>query len=137
MTPGTSVPPHFHKRFSESFDLISGSMSVYSSTSPELDALEASAKKLEIGKPVTVEPKVYHQYKVGGEQTVLRRILTPGDANFERLLKILNGLHADGKLAEMSQSAVLMAIVMGLSDAHLIGPGKEMLDGVEAAKKKR
>jgi hypothetical protein len=30
----------------------------------------------------------------------------------------------------MGDSLVLMAVVMDLSDAHLIGPAKEMLDGV-------
>lgn len=135
MTPGTTVPPHFHNRFSETFDLISGSMSVYSTTTPDIDALEASAQQLEVGKLATVKPGVYHKYKVGDEQTVLRCIVTPGDADFERLLMIMNGLDTDGELSKMGDSLVLMAVIMGLSDAHLIGPAKDMLEGVELEKR--
>ncbi|KAI8622864.1 hypothetical protein F5Y19DRAFT_460767 [Xylariaceae sp. FL1651] len=135
MAPGTTVPPHFHNRFFETFDLISGTMSVYSCEKPDLEVLDASVQQLDVGKPVTVTPGLYHMYKVGQEDTVLRCTLTPGDADFERLLKILNGLDADGELAKLGNSVVLMAIVMDLSDAHLIGPAKDMLAGVSAEKK--
>ncbi|KAI7761079.1 hypothetical protein LZL87_011484 [Fusarium oxysporum] len=136
MTPGTTVPPHFHARFSETFDLIEGSISVYKSTDPDLDALEASAQPLEVGKPQTVTPNLFHKYLVNDDGgAILRVILEPGDADFERLLKIINGLDADGKLAKMGDSLVLMAVVMELSDAHLIGPAKGMLDGVRRDQK--
>ncbi|KAL1849327.1 hypothetical protein Plec18167_000454 [Paecilomyces lecythidis] len=136
MTPGTTVPPHFHSRFSETFDLISGSISVYNSAQPDLDLLEASVQDLKIGEKVTVEPGRFHKYNVVGEEpAVLRVIITPGDADFERLLKILNGLAADGELETMGDSVTLMAVIMGLSDAHLIGPAKEMLDNVRVEKK--
>ncbi|RDW73422.1 hypothetical protein BP6252_07329 [Coleophoma cylindrospora] len=130
MTPGTAVPPHFHTRFAETFDLISGSMLVYSSTNPDLDTLDASAQQLKIGEEVTVQPKIYHKYVAGNEPTVLRATVTPGDGDFERLLKILNGMDADGELGKMGDSVVLMAVIMGLSDAHLIGPAREMLEKV-------
>ncbi|ENH72111.1 hypothetical protein FOPG_12841 [Fusarium oxysporum f. sp. conglutinans race 2 54008] len=136
MTPGTTVPPHFHTRFSETFDLIEGSISVHKSTDPDVEALEASAQPLEVGKPQTVTPNLFHKYLVNGDEgAVLRVILEPGDADFERLLKIMNGLDADGKLAQMGDSLVLMAVVMELSDAHLIGPAKGMLDGVRRDQK--
>ncbi|QKX56753.1 uncharacterized protein TRUGW13939_03860 [Talaromyces rugulosus] len=136
MAPGTTVPPHFHNRFAETFDLISGSISVYSSAKPDLDLLEASIQDLEVGKKVTVEPGRFHKYLVcGEEQAVLRAIITPGDTDFERLLKILNGLSADGELESMGDSVILMAVIMGLGDAHLIGPAKDMLEGVKIEKK--
>lgn len=135
MVPGTTVPPHFHSRFSETFDLISGSMLVYSSTEPELDTLEASAQELQIGKKVTVQPTIYHKYKVGEEESLLRVTVTPGDVDFENLLKILNGLDSDGELETMGDSVVLMAVIMDLSDAHLLGPVKDMLEGVRTEKK--
>jgi hypothetical protein len=137
ITPGTSVPPHYHSLFSETFDLISGSVSVYSTDKPDLEALNASEQQLEIGRKVTVEPGRYHMYRVGSsgeEETVLRVIVAPGDSNFERMLMILNGLARDGKIEELSDSAMLMAVVMDLSDAHIIGPVKDMLDGVKREK---
>ncbi|KAF5019119.1 hypothetical protein F66182_8888 [Fusarium sp. NRRL 66182] len=131
MTPGTTVPPHFHTRFSETFDLVQGSISIYKSDEPDLEALESSAQPLNMGKPQTITPNLFHKYLVSGDGgAVLRVILEPGDADFERLLKIMNGLDADGKLDQMGDSLVLMAVVMDLSDAHLIGPAKDMLDSV-------
>lgn len=47
---------------------------------------------------------------------------------------VLNGLADDGELEGMSDSLVLMAVVMDLSDAHLIGPAGEMLRGVREEK---
>lgn len=135
MTPGTTVPPHYHTRFSETFDLISGSISVYTSTTPDLDQLEASVRSVEIGTTADVEPGVYHKYKVGEEQTVLRVILTPGDADFERTLMIMNGLNADGELAGISESVLFSAVVMELCDANVIGPVADMLEVVKAEKK--
>lgn len=145
MTPGTTVPPHWHNRFSETFDLISGSMSVYSSANPDLAVLDSTAKKLQIGTKVTVPPGMYHKYLVGDEDTVLRAIVTPGDADFERLLTVLSGMMEDGEMeGGMGNSEVLMAVVMGLADAHLIGPAGEMMaqtrrdkaEEIEALRKK-
>jgi hypothetical protein len=135
MAPGTTVPPHFHTRFAETFDLISGAITVYSSTDPDLEVLEASARPLEAGKEVTVHPKQYHKYMVSAEEpAVLRVTLTPGDANFERLLMIMNGLDADGELEKLGDSVLLMAVVMDLCNGNLIGPAKEMLEGVRLEK---
>ncbi|KAK2610749.1 hypothetical protein N8I77_004152 [Diaporthe amygdali] len=143
MTPGTTVPPHYHTRFSETFDLLEGAITVYSSaqTPPDgdegadLDLLEESARQLEPRKEATVPPGVYHKYLVGDEDTVLRVVVTPGDADFERVLMIQNGLAEDGELESLGDSVLLMVVIMGLADAHLLGPARAMLDGVYASQK--
>lgn len=132
MTPNTTVPPHWHNSFSETFDLISGSMKVYIHDTPDLDALEASAQPISIGKLATIPAGKYHRYQAGDEETVVRVILTPGYQDFERLTMIMNGLAEDGELEGLTDSVKLMAVVMDLADAHLIGPLGEML---EAARK--
>ena len=134
MTPGTSVPPHYHTRFSETFDLVSGSMTVYQTDQPDVEVLEKSALSLEIGVPKTVKPLLYHKYAVGNEVTTLRATITPGDSDFERVLKILNGLAGDGEIEKVGNDVVLMAVIMELCDAHLIGPAKSMLDEVYATR---
>ncbi|KAG6363508.1 hypothetical protein INS49_008608 [Diaporthe citri] len=143
MTPGTTVPPHYHTRFSETFDLLEGSITVYSSAQAptaagdegaDLDLLERSAQTLRPGQEApTVPPGAYHKYLVGETDTVLRVVVSPGDAGFERLLMIQNGLAEDGELDSMGDSVVLTAVIMGLADAHLLGPAKAMLDGVYAS----
>jgi len=62
-------------------------------------------------------------------------IVMPGDADFERLLKILTELAADGELEKMGNSVVLMAVIFGLSDAHPIGLVEDMLNGVKQEKR--
>lgn len=77
-------------------------------------------------------PKAYHQYISGDGETTLRVTLSPGDADFERLLMIMSGLGEHGELEKISQNPAFVAVVMGLSDAHLIGPAKQMLDSVSS-----
>jgi mannose-6-phosphate isomerase-like protein (cupin superfamily) len=134
MSPGTSVPPHFHNRFSETFDLIKGSIKVYRSDQADLEKIEASATDLKVGELKTVEPLLWHRYAVGDEVTTLRAIVTPGDLDFERLLKIMNELADDRELEKYADSTTLMAVVFDLADTHLLGPTKTMLDDVLATK---
>lgn len=130
MKPKMTVPPHYHSRFAETFDLISGSMTVYMTDTPDLAALEGSAQEISIGKHVTVPADKYHKFLAGDEDTVLRVILTPGDESFEQLLAIMNGLADDGELEAMTDSPPLMAVAMDLADAHVIGPAGEGLNKV-------
>lgn len=128
MAPGTSVPPHVHYRFSETFDLIQGSMKVYTCDKPDVDLLAKNPQTVEIGKLATVEAGTYHQFVAGDEPTILRAIVTPGDADFERLVNIMAGLANDGELAQYDDSVALLSIAMELADAHVFGPTKAVLD---------
>lgn len=128
------MPPHFHTRFSETFDLIKGSI-VYRSDQADLEKIEASATDLKAGEPKTVEHLMWHRYTVGDEATTLRAILTAGDLDFERLLKIMNGLADDEELKKYADSTTLMAVVFDLADTHILGPAKTMLDDVLATKR--
>lgn len=58
-------------------------------------------------------PGVYHKYLVGEKDTVLRVVITPGDADFERVLMAQNGLAEDGELGSMGDSVLLMAVISG------------------------
>jgi hypothetical protein len=87
----------------------------------DLELLERSSKKVEprgtAGKQredaPTVSPGVYHKYAVGDTDAVLRCVVEPGHADFERLLMILNGLAEDGELEAMGDSVLLMAVISG------------------------
>jgi hypothetical protein len=87
-----------------------------------------------VGNPVTVEPRTYHQYVAGPEECALRVVVQPGNADFERLLMVMHGLGEDGGLEGLSADPAFLAVVMELSDAHLIGPMAGMLEGVRASK---
>lgn len=86
----------------------------------DLDLLERSFQKVEprgstTGKQredaPTVAPGVYHKYVVGDTDAVLRCVVEPGYADFERLLMVLNGLAEDGELEAMGDSVLLMAVI--------------------------
>ncbi|OBT57536.1 hypothetical protein VE04_02121 [Pseudogymnoascus sp. 24MN13] len=135
MTPGTTVPPHVPHPLRRDLRSPQRLHLRLQRTTPDLVVVEASVTPLEIGKTSSVEPGVYHKYQVGPEQTELRVIITPGDADFEKALMVMNGLHADGKMAGLADSVLLMAVAMDLCDAQLIGPAAGMLEGVRAEKK--
>lgn len=135
MTSGTTVPIHYHDHFSEIFDPLSGSITVFSSDqaqeSEEAWMTGASSKTLRAGDKATVQPGQYHKYVAGpDEELVLRVVVEPGYPNFERLLMILNGLADDDRLDGMGDSVTLMAVTMDLGNAHVIGPAKGLLDSV-------
>lgn len=134
MTPRTSVPPHYHSNFSETFDLVRGSIKIYHAPRPDLEALETSACALPVGEPQTIKPGIFHKYSVGEEVTTLRVTLTPGSLDFERLLKILDGLAGIEELEASSEDIVMLAIVMELADARCIGPVGETLKALYKTK---
>ncbi|KAH7304646.1 hypothetical protein BKA65DRAFT_521323, partial [Rhexocercosporidium sp. MPI-PUGE-AT-0058] len=70
----TIVPLYFYTRFSETLDLVKGSMKLYKTDLPDMEKLKASAQTLQIGDPKIVEPLMYHRYTVKDEVTVLRVI---------------------------------------------------------------
>ncbi|BAE63960.1 unnamed protein product [Aspergillus oryzae RIB40] len=71
-TAGTSVPPHYHSRFSETFELINGSVSVHTGPADTSElAFKSTLTPLEPGKPMTVPLGWYHQFIVGNEIMVL------------------------------------------------------------------
>ncbi|ELR05584.1 hypothetical protein VC83_07693 [Pseudogymnoascus destructans] len=90
---------------------------------PTVSVIRVHSKQvtpLEIGKTSSVEPGVYHKYQVGPEQT-------------RRAMRTL--MHADGKMAGLADSVLLMAVSTDLCDAQLIGPAAGMLEGVRAEKR--
>lgn len=135
MTPGTTVPIHYHEHFSETFDPRSGSIIVLSSDQAHDDEEAwisgASSTTLKAGQTATVQAGQYHKYIAGpDEQLTLRVVVEPGYLDFERMLMIHNGLADDGKLDAMGNSVPLMAVTMDLANAHVIGPAKGLMDSL-------
>ena len=130
-TPGTSVPPHYHGRFDETFELINGSVSVHAEPpgTSEL-AFQSNLKSLEPGKPVTVPLGWYHQFVVGDETSTFKCTLEPGNFGFENMLKVLDGLKRDGQLDKLEEDDVFLAVLMDLTDAHPLWEAGEMLNNV-------
>lgn len=134
-TPGTSVPPHYHSSFNETFELIEGSVSVHSGPkdTPE-PVFNSNLTPLQPGQPVTVPLGWYHQFVVGDEMSTFKCTLEPGSVGFEGMLKVLDGLKKDGELDKLEESDVFLAVLMDLTDAIPLWEFGEKLAGVRREK---
>ena len=82
---------------------------------------------------MTVQPGVIHRYVAGEAErgvVVLRCTLTPGNAEFEALLKIMNGMAEDGEMEGQGDSLLLAALSSELADATMLGEVGVMLKGL-------
>ena len=96
------VFPHYHTHFSETFELLEGSISVYQvfSVPPEeAEAiLEVHETEIQVGKgSTTIPPGVLHKYQVGKEGAVVCLTFKPGSVSFEKAMCVLRGVQKDNE----------------------------------------
>ena len=86
--PGEQTPWHYLTLFSETFEIIKGTLEVGEGTERHY---------LKQGNVATIQPNEKHYYhNVSGEECMIRVTLIPGNENFENSLLILKGLAKDG-----------------------------------------
>jgi quercetin dioxygenase-like cupin family protein len=136
LAPGTSTYPHYHTLFSETFTLLTGSLTVY--TSPDKTEESFQAKDLKIGESVTVLPGQLHNFLSGDGETTSQVIFKPGNLDFERAMLIMRGTQRDNIYQEHNvmsdENAIYMAVMGELLNAAPVGPTKTMMDGLYATK---
>lgn len=113
--PGEKTPKHYHTAFSETFEVLSGT-------------LEVGAGKeiyhLKVGEAATVSPNESHYYhNVSDEVCVIRVIIKPGNKNFEKALFILKGLAKDGlaSVAGTPKKFSDLVVFVYLSNSRMVG----------------
>jgi quercetin dioxygenase-like cupin family protein len=85
---GLLVPKHFHVFQEETFEVISGQLTIY---------LEGQTKKLSAGEKITLPKNVPHNhYNNEDAELIYIQTITPA-LDFEYLIENLVGLAADGK----------------------------------------
>ncbi len=115
LMPGGGTPLHYHKALTEMFEVVSGELGVEAARENHL---------LKPGSSVTVPPGTPHRfYNPGSEPVVFHTIITPGSSGFERSLRILYGLAADGLTDRkgLPRSLKHLAILADISDMHSTG----------------
>lgn len=136
LAPGATTYSHYHTLFSETFTLLSGSMSVY--TSPDQSESSFQSKELKIGESVTVAPGQLHKFLIGEEETTNKVIFEPGTLDFERAILVMRGTQRDGIYQEFSSqtedNAIFMAVMGELLNAFPVGEMKPILDGLYQVK---
>lgn len=133
---GASAPPHYHTDFTETFTLLSGSMTVWTSADHELENLKPI--ELEVGKAVPVPPNTLHKFLVNDTARV-HVVFTPGVVGFERMLLIMRGTDRDGTYSQFSspeseKGAMFYSVLGELTNTIFVGEAKDRLDKFQAEK---
>ena len=115
LSPKGGNPPHYHKRFSESFKVIEGELTVQ---------IGKNIKILKQGDSATAPISTVHRfYNTSGKYVRFTCELIPASEGFENVLRIGCGLAQDGKAANngMPKSIRHMAILMNMGEGYFVG----------------
>jgi quercetin dioxygenase-like cupin family protein len=100
-TPGKQVPEHQHVYQSETFEVIEGTLTVYSN---------GRTKTLAVGEKITFAPGTVHNHWNAGKETLVYRHTTEPALDFEYLIENLMGLSQDLKIRN-GKVSLLQALV--------------------------
>lgn len=119
---GSSLPPHYHDLFEETFQVVEREITVWNGD---------SKVTLRSGQSSTIKRTVVHSYKVESDRAAqLKVILEPGQSDFEDAMKIMIGLQNDGKYSQVSKltwdSFPVIAAISELSNVNHVGAARMM-----------
>jgi len=113
--PAEKTPWHYHSLFSETFEMVKGTLQV---------GKGKSIHHLSQGETVTIRPNEKHYYhNVSNEECIVKATLSPGNKNFENALFILKGLAKDGlaSAAGTPKKMADLALFVYLSNSRMPG----------------
>lgn len=113
--PGEKTPWHYHTLFSETFEILKGSLEVGKGK----DILH-----LKQGDIATIKPNEKHYYdNVSNEECIITTTLNPGNKNFENSLFILKGLAKDGLASDAGTPRKFsdLVVFIYLSNSRMVG----------------
>ena len=115
LAPGGSATAHYHRRFSERFEVRAGELHLQ---------IGRTRRRLTVGQSATVEPHTLHAFSNPTEDPTRFLIeLRPGHSGMEQGLQIVYGLASEGKTNAKGVPINLyhLAVVLGLGDTQLPG----------------
>ena len=113
--PGEKTPWHYHTLFSETFEILQGTLEV---------GKGKDIYHLRQGEIAMIEPNEIHYYhNISGEECIITTSLDPGNKNFENSLFILKGLARDGLASHSGTPRKFLDLVLFvyLSNSRMIG----------------
>lgn len=113
--PGEKTPWHYHTLFSETFEILNGTLEV---------GKGKVVQHLKKGEIATININEKHYYhNVSKEVCVIKATLKPGNNNFEKSLFILKGLASDGlaSAAGTPRKFLDLALFVHLSNSKMVG----------------
>jgi quercetin dioxygenase-like cupin family protein len=115
LRPGGCNQPHRHPSFSESFEVLQGTLVV------QLDELRHT---IVAGQRAVAAPNTVHRFlNPMSEPTVFLTEVRPGSQSFEDGLRMLYGLAADGKTNSKGFPRNLLELAVVLSKSEVVPPG--------------
>ena len=115
VAPGGKVHPHYHLTYSERFKLLEGRLTV------EIDGVP---RDLEPGDEAVAAPRSLHAWSNPGEERSVAQIeLRPGSPGFEKGLRVVYGLAADGLVRRngVPSNPLHAALVLEMGEVRLPG----------------
>lgn len=113
--PGEKTPLHYHTLFSETFEILKGTLEV---------GKGKAVFHLTQGDTATINPKEKHYYhNVSDEECIIKVTIAPGNKNFENSLFILKGLAKDGLASTAGTPRKFSDLVLFvyLSNSRMVG----------------
>ena len=118
ISPNEKTPWHYHTLFSESFEILKGSLEV---------GQNRKVYQLQKGDRVTIQPSEQHYFhNISNDECLIRVAINPGNQNFENALVILKGLAKDGLATASGVPKKLsdLALFIYLNNSRMIGVQK-------------
>lgn len=106
---------HYHRVFSETFEVIEGTLGVH---------VGKKYRTLNEGESFTIPPHVLHNFQNDSDKPIKFRVeLRPGHSGFEKCVQIGYGLAGDGRTNKKGIPHKLshLAVILGLGDTNLPG----------------
>jgi quercetin dioxygenase-like cupin family protein len=113
--PGEKTPWHYHNLFSETFEVLQGTLKV---------GKGKNIYYLIEGDTATIEPNERHLYhNISNDECIIRVTINPSNKNFENSLFILKGLAKDGLASDAGTPRKFTDLVLFvyLSNSRMIG----------------
>lgn len=113
--PGESTPWHYHRLFSETFEVLKGKLTVGQGD---------QTLRLHEGQTATIQPGQKHFFNnTSGKECLVKVTVSPGNRDFEEALFIYKGLAKDGLASKSGTPKKLtdLALFIRLNDSHMVG----------------
>jgi len=115
ISQGEKTPWHYHSLFSETFEVLKGTLEV---------GKGKDIHQLKQGDVATIDPREKHYYhNVSHEDCIVTTTIDPGNKNFENSLFILKGLAKDGLASDAGTPKKFSDLVLFvyLSNSRMVG----------------
>lgn len=121
--PNATTFAHYHTLFSETFEVLSGSIAVLRAPEGITDAAAMKEYPLQVGQAATVPKHTAHKFVAGKDGCRVLTSFEPGAKGFEQVALIMCGLQVDAEYkgwgdGANEDNALLVSALSELTDSH-------------------